>query len=153
MKKEILVRCLLGAPIGVALSTLITIIISFALGDGNYHAVVPQLTQDCGSEIWAVTLQTVCSLLYGAAWAGASAIWQMERWSLLQMTGLHLLICSAATFPVAYFMHWMHHSVSGVLLYFGIFLAIYAIIWLIQYAAVKRKIDAINRKMRESAAG
>ena len=71
MKKKILLRCLLGAPLGLAISTIITIFISYAMGDGSYYAVVPELVRDCGSEINAVALQAVCSLLYGAAWAGA----------------------------------------------------------------------------------
>lgn len=152
MKKKILFRCLMGAPIGLAISTLITIGISLAIGDGSYYAVAPELTRDCGSEINAVTLQTACSLLYGAAWAGASLIWDAEDWSLLKMTVTHLLICSVATFPVAYFMRWMSHSAAGVLSYFGIFLATYAVIWLSQYSAVKRKIDAINRRMKGEVA-
>lgn len=65
------------------------------------------------------------------------------------MTVIHLVVCSAATFPVAYFMYWMEHSVSGALLYFGVFLAIYALIWLGQYSLMKKRIDAINKKMKE----
>ena len=88
-------------------------------------------------------------LLYGAAFAGASVIWEREEWSLTKMTLTHLLVCSLATFPIAYCMYWMEHSVSGVLLYFGVFLMIYAAIWLGQYSSIKRKLDAINRKMSE----
>ena len=51
MKKMILRRCLAGAPIGLAISTAITIIISLNIGDGKYYAVTPELTADCGSEI------------------------------------------------------------------------------------------------------
>lgn len=152
MKKKIIRRCLLGAPLGLAISTLMTIIISAFIGDGGYHAVVPELVRDCGSELYAVILQAACSLLYGAAWAGASAVWDAERWSLLKMTVVHLLVCSAATFPIAYFMYWMEHSVSGALLYFGIFLAIYAVIWLSQYAAMKKRVAAFNRKVGNGAA-
>ena len=59
MKKELFKRCLLGAPIGLAISTIITIAISLTVGDGVYYAVVPSLTQDMGSEINAVGLQAV----------------------------------------------------------------------------------------------
>ena len=119
MKKKVILRCLLGAPIGLAISYLITVMISLAVADGSFYPVVPELIQDCGSEINAVLLQMVCSLLYGAAWAGASVIWEMESWSLLRMTVTHLAVCSLATFPIAYFMRWMAHDVSGILLYFG----------------------------------
>lgn len=149
MKKKVLTRALLGAPLGLAISTVITIIISYALGGGSYRAVVPELAESCGSELSAVTLQAVCSLLYGAAYAGASAIWEREDWSLAKMTLVHLLVCSLATFPFAYFLYWMEHSLSGVLIYFGIFIAIYALIWLSMYSSMKKKIDAINRKMNE----
>jgi hypothetical protein len=147
MKKKLLMRCLLGAPVGVTISLIITIVISYFFRDGAYHAVVPELAAACGSEINALTLQTVCSLLYGAAWAGASLIWEAESWSLLKMTVVHLVVCSAATFPVAYFMRWMHHSVTGFLLYFGVFLLIYAVIWLSMYGSLKKKLRAINEKL------
>ena len=150
--KKILKRCLLGAPIGLAISILITIIISYAVGDGGYHAVVPALVSDCGSEIDAVTLQAAVSMLYGAAWAGASLIWENESWSILRMTITHLIICSAATFPVAFFLRWMERSAKGIALYFGMFAGIYAVVWISQYCAMKRKIDAINSKISERAA-
>ena len=149
MKKKVLTRALLGAPLGLAISTVITIINSYAFCGGSYRAVVPELAASCGSELNAVTLQAVCSLLYGAAYAGASAIWECEDWSLAKMTLVHLLVCSLATFPFAYFLYWMKHSLSGVLIYFGIFIAIYALIWLSMYSSMKKKIDAINRKMNE----
>lgn len=150
MKKKIWVRCFIGAPIGLAISTVITIVISLIVGDGRFYAVVPELIADCGTEINAVLLQAMCSLLYGAAWAGASMAWEMEDWSILRQTVTHLIVCSLATFPMAYFMRWMNHSIFGVLTYFGIFFAIYLVIWLSQYFAVKKRIQQINTKVRES---
>ena len=149
MRKEILKRSLLGAPIGLALSTIITIAISLAYGDGNYHAVVPELTGRMGSEIAAVVFQAVLSLLYGAAWAGASVIWNAEHWSLLKMTLVHLAITSLATFPIAYFAFWMPHNAAGILLYFGIFFAIYIAIWFSQYGAMKKRVKELNEKIKK----
>ena len=146
----ILRRCLAGAPIGLAISTAITIIISLNIGDGKYYAVTPELTADCGSEIMAVVIQALCSMLYGAAFSGASLVWNTD-WSLTKMTAVHFLICSAATFPTAYLMRWMNHSVGGVLLYFVQFVVIYVIIWIISYMATKRKIEAFNKKIGAKA--
>ena len=115
MKKKVAIRCLIGAPIGVAINTIITIAISLIVGDGRFYAVVPELIADCGTEINAVLLQTICSLLYGAAWAGASIIWEVDNWSILRQTTTHLIICSLCTFPIAYFMRWMNHSILGIL--------------------------------------
>ena len=150
MKKKVFLRCLAGAPVGLVISTVITIIISLAMGDGKYYAVPPQLAADCGSEIKAVIIQAVFSMMYGAAFSGASLIWDTD-WSLMKMTVVHFLICSAATFPTAYLMRWMEHSVGGVLLYFVQFVVIYVIIWIISYMATKRKIEAFNKKIGAKA--
>lgn len=149
MKKKIILRSLLGTLIGLAVSHLITVLISLIVADGNFYPVVPELSADCGSEMNAVLLQTLFSLIYGAVWGGASVIWEMERWSLLRMTVTHLLICSIVTFPVAYLMRWMPHNIAGILHYFGTFFTIYLFIWISQYHAMKKKIKQINHKMRE----
>lgn len=150
MKKKVIIRCLLGAPIGLSISTMITVIISLTVGDGKYYAVVPELINDCGTEMNAVLLQTALSFIYGAAFAGASVIWENENWSLLKQTILHLLICSLATFPIAYAMQWMRHDIKGILLYFGIFVLIYAVIWLSQFLTIKKRIDQMNDKIKDN---
>ncbi len=147
--QRLCICCLLGAPIGLALSSLITIAISCSVGDGVYYAVVPELVTDCGTELNAVLIQTVCSLLYGAAWGGASVIWKMEKWSLTRMTLTHLAVCSVATFPVASLMRWMRHSFAGILSYFAVFFGIYLVIWLSQYLTIKRQISHINKNLPE----
>lgn len=143
-------RAMVGAPIGLAISMAITIIISLAIGKGEYYAVVPELIADFGTEINAVLIQALCSMIYGAAFAGASVIWETD-WSLTRMTIVHLLICSAATFPIAFLMRWMEHTVGGILIYFGIFLFIYMMIWISQYTKIKKNIAALNKKVNELA--
>ena len=150
MKKKVATRCLIGALIGLAISNLIAIVISLIVGDGRFYAVVPELIADCGTEINAVLLQTICSLLYGAAWAGASIVWEVDNWSILRQTITHLIICSLCTFPIAYFMRWMNHSVFGTLSYFGSFFAIYFIIWMSQYIAIKKRSQQINNEVQKN---
>lgn len=142
--KKIILRSLSGAPIGLAISTIITIIISVIINDGNFYPVVPSLADDFGSQLNAVLVQSLCSLLYGAAWSGASVIWELDSWSLLKQTAIHLIICSSATFPIAYFMHWMPKNLIGIFIYFGIFLAIYFGIWLSQYFSIKARLKELN---------
>ena len=66
MKKKMILTGLFGALVGVALSTLITLAISLMHNNGHYYAVVPELIAFCGSEVSAMFLQTLCSMLYGA---------------------------------------------------------------------------------------
>ena len=148
--KKAFCRALIGMPIGLAISTVITIIISLFKADGQYYPVVPALVADCGSEINAVLVQALCSLLYGAVFAGASVIFETD-WSLTKMTVVHLIVIAIAVLPIAYFMQWMKHSLGGFLIYFGIFLAIYAAIWIAEYTRMRKGVNDLNKKMRENA--
>lgn len=154
MNKQLLkkagLRALIGAPVGMAISTIIAVLDSWFIGDGKFYAVVPELAADLGSEIGAVTIQVLCSMLFGAAFAGASVIWDTD-WNLTKMTVIHFLICSAATFPIAYLLRWMDHTAGGVLKYFGQFLAIYVAIWIIQYMRLRRNVNALNKKVNNLA--
>ena len=145
--KKMCIRCFVGALLGVGLSTLITVLISLCSGDGTYYPVVPQLAEDMGGELRAMLLQTLLSMLYGAAFAGANVVWTQE-WSLTKMTVVHLVILSLATLPVAYFAYWMPHTVRGVLLYLALFFAIYACIWVGQYLGMKKNVSELNKCVR-----
>lgn len=64
MKKQLLLRGLLGFPIGIALGYLITILVSLGWGGGAYAPCMPALADAVGSEIGAVMLQALlCGLL------------------------------------------------------------------------------------------
>lgn len=147
--KRILSRCMIGASLGVNLCLIITIVISLSVGDGKFYAVVPELTEACGSEIAAVTLQTLLGAVYGAVWSGLSLVWEREDWSLLRQTATHFLTASVATLPIAYGLRWMEHSLGGVLAYFALFAGIYLAVWIFVYWVNRRSIQRMNRKMRE----
>lgn len=144
MLKETLKRCLIGAPIGVTISTLITIFISLGVGDGHFYPIPHELIDACPNEITAMIIQFVCSMVYGAVFGGSSVIWQIERWSLLRQTVTHLAVISVAAFPLAYLMHWMGHTVGGVISYVLLTFAIYAVIWIALYLPIRRRIKKLN---------
>lgn len=148
MKKKLLKRCLMGAPIGLSINYIIALIISVMMNRGAFYPAAPQLTQLCGNELNAVIVQTIVSLLYGAVWAGSTVIWEMESWSLLQQTVIHCTVISLTSFPIAYGMYWMQHSFWGIAGYVLIFFAIYFFIWCSQYLAMKKRVRELNDKVK-----
>lgn len=149
MKRKIIMRSLTGAPVGLTICTAVTIIFSMIYGKGEYYAAPHELIAACGGELRAVMLQTVFGMLYGAVWGGASVIWEIESWSLLRMTWIHLLLCSVSSFPIAYCLQWMPHSIQGACGFFGIFFAVYAGIWFFKYNAMKKQVEQINSGLQE----
>jgi len=149
MKKKAIQRGLLGFPLGVFIGYTITILISLSVAHGYYSPCVPALVDELGSEIGAVVFQAVLCGLLGTSFAAASLIWEKENWSIVKQTGIYFLVSAITMFPIAYFTHWMEHSILGFLVYIGIFVAIFVFMWVFQYFIWKNKIHRINKKMEE----
>ena len=147
MKKKILIRAFLGALIGIVINYLITIVISAIIGDGIFYPCVPSFTERYGNEVTAVIVQTILSAVLGGGFSMASLIWEMDDWSLLKQTGVYFAIITILMMTVAYICEWMEHSLRGVLSYFGIFFAIFVVIWVIRYMSWKIRISKIKEKL------
>ncbi len=150
MRKEIFRRVVIGMPLGITIGYLITIAISLGWAHGNYLACAPQLIESTGSEAGAVLLQAVLCAILGGFFAGGSVVWEMDEWSLLKRTAVYFIIGSLAMLPTVYFAYWMDHTAIGILQYFGIFAAIFAVVWLIQCAVGMYLIRRMNDKLRDS---
>lgn len=150
MKKKIIARCLQGFPLGIAICYLITIAVSLIWAKGYYSPCMPQLENLMGNEIKAVVLQALLSGILGAGFGGASAIWEIENWSIVKQTGIYFLIVSLIMMPTAYFTYWMEHSIKGFLCYFGIFFLIFAAIWIVQFIIGKHNVSRMNEKLLKS---
>lgn len=147
MKKKIVLRSLLGFPLGLAIEYIITIIISLIFANGYYSPCVPELTARMGSEINAVLLQALLCGILGSVFAAASVIWEKDDWNIVQQTGIYFLIVSVIMIPIAFVTFWMEHSLNGLLSYFGIFFIIFVGIWIIQYAIAKRNVKKMNETL------
>ena len=147
MKKQILLRGMLGFPLGLAMGYLITIFISLTVSDGRYYPCVPELAAVMGNEINAVLLQAVLCGILGAGFGACSVIWQIESWGILKQTGIYFSIISVIMLPTAYVSYWMEHSLKGILSYFGIFVLIFAAVWIVQYTAAKHNVRKMNETL------
>ena len=144
MKKQIIMRGILGFPVGVTIGFAITLMISACVGDGGYYPVTPELIGSMGNELNAVILQTVLCGVMGSGFAMASVIWELDSWSLAKQSGTYFLIACILMLPIAYIANWMEHSVAGVLSYVGVFVVIFVMVWLVQYLSWKLRIQKMN---------
>ncbi|MCI8993036.1 MAG: DUF3021 domain-containing protein [Eubacterium sp.] len=147
MKRKILLRGMLGFPIGVAIGYFITIIISLIWAGGYYSPCVPDLISIMGNEIYAVLLQALLCGFLGVGFAASSVIWEIEHWSLVKQTGIYFIIISVIMVPVAWINYWMEHSVPGVFRYFAIFALIFVIIWMVQFVIGKNNVKRMNENL------
>lgn len=100
-----------------------------------------------GNEINAAILQTLLCGILGIGFAASSIIWEMDNWSVVKQTGIYFSIISVIILPIAYLTYWMEHSVVGFFIYFGIFVLIFAIIWITQFMIGKHNVRKMNKKL------
>lgn len=153
MKKNIIVRGSIGFPIGIALGYLISIFTSLIWADGYYSPCVPELISVMGNEINAVLVQALLCGLVGIGFSGGSVIWEVERWSIVVQTGVYFAITALIMMPIAYFMYWMEHSLKGFLSYFGIFVLVFAVVWIIQYMIGRYIVKKLNTNLQKTKGG
>ena len=150
MIKKMILRGLIGVPIGITISYLITIIISICIGKGIYYPVSDELIGLIGNELNALILQTIISGLMGAGFSMLSIIWEINSWSLFKQSAIFFGSSCLLMFPAAYLLNWMSHTAIGILIYVGIFILIFVIIWLSYYFYMKNKIKKMNSKINNN---
>ena len=97
---------------------------------------------------WQILLSVVSTYLLAFVHAGASVFNQIEHWSIAKS-----LACHFATLYVAYTLTytlntWIPFEPMALLIFTGIFVAVYAVIWLIVFFSVKSAEKRLNRKLR-----
>lgn len=147
MKRKIIVRSALGFPLGITIGYLITIFISLAWADGHYAPCEPSLAYAMGNEINAVTVQALFSGILGIGFGGASVIWEIDHWGVVQQTGVYFFIVSLIMMPIAYFLYWMEHSLWGFLSYFIIFVLVFIVFWVVMFIAGKHTVRKMNANL------
>ena len=133
--KEFLFRgliCAAGGPLVLA-------IIYGILGAAGATETIPATEVSMG-------IVTITLLAFIAA--GMTAIYQVERLPLATMILLHGGALYTA-YILTYLMNgWLQNSLIPILIFTGIFLVGYALIWLIIYCIEKAKADKLNKLLK-----
>ena len=145
--KKIVSRVLYSFPIGISCSVGISLLLSLLFGEGKYYPFAASLVFFTGSEVKAMLLQTMLSGILGSVFGGMSFIWEIERWSILKQTAVYFLSVSIPMMGISYLLYWMEHSLNGFLLYFLIFVMVFFVVWLFNFAIYWFKVRGINEEL------
>ena len=145
--KKIVSRVLYSFPIGISCSVGISLFLSLLFGEGKYYPFAASLVSFTGSEVKAMLMQTILSGILGSVFGGMSFIWEIERWSILKQTAVYFLSVSIPMMGISYLLYWMEHSLNGFLLYFLIFVMVFFVVWLFNFAIYWFKVRRINEEL------
>lgn len=133
--KEFLLRGLLAASGG----PLVLAIIYGILG------ATGTVTQLSPNEV-CMGILTVTLLAFAVA--GMNAIYLLEQLPLISAILIHGAALYAVYILIYLINGWLKHQLIPILIFTAVFIAGYALIWLIIYAVTKSKTEQINKKLK-----
>ena len=146
--KRILMRFLGGSAAGILVGFLVSLIINFGVGDGEYVPAMPQLLACCRTELNAVLVQTALTALIGAGFAEAGILFLIDRWSFLRQCIVHFFVTMIFYLPFAMIcwfpIRW--ESVSGILCSI---LITYSVTYIVNYLICRKDVEQINRIVQQ----
>ena len=80
--------------------------------------------------------------------AGSNVVYEIEQLPLFTAILLHGVALYADYILVYLLNGWLKSELTSVLVFTGVFILGYALIWLIIYTVTKKSADRLNRKMR-----
>lgn len=110
---------------------------------GNTGAVASLTPQEVCLGILTVTLMAFIA-------AGITAIYQTERLPLISAILIHGSVLYLDYLVMYLLNNWMQRSLTAIGVFSAIFIAGFALVWVIIYWTTKAKTDRINRNLNEA---
>ena len=139
MKKymlEFLKRGLMCAACGPVILAII-----YAILAAGEHP--PMLT--CREVSLAVITLTIMAFIA----AGITVVYHIDRLPLVTAIGIHAGVLYADYLLIYLINRWIPRDLTDIGVFTAIFLAGYAAVWLVIYLSIRRKTDAINKKLQK----
>lgn len=138
-----------SGTLGIGIGSIISLIMSTIFGDGNYLPVNPFSTM--GSYYYERFTPVTVMAISLALWFMIGLVFQVtdlcfeQDWSLLRISATHFLGTAIGFTGLAILAGWFPLNLASLLLFWLIYIAIYAVIYLINYRQMKAQIARINK--------
>ena len=113
------------------------------------YAIVGVATKDNLITTTNFLLATISSYILAFLVAGSSMFYQIEHWGLTKASLLHALSLYVAYLCCYLLNSWIAFDIIDVLVFTGIFIAGYLLIWLIIYISIKHTEKKLNKKVEK----
>ena len=135
-------------PLGFASTVFVVALIQICIAQNGGSTVTERFASFFAVKDAAVLTQLLLAGAIGAAFSGASVVYDLERWSFLRQGIVYFVITAAVWVPVL-LICWTPMPKEGILFSSLGWTGTYAITWGIQYAVYRNRIRDLNRKIHE----
>lgn len=102
-------------------------------------------TEASVTDIW---VNMMGSIVIGGYFAGASYIFDHDRWSPLKQMIIHFVLSVIVFFPLALRVGWLPAEPLPLLIGLGIFIVMYMIFWFVIRMILNRQAASLNRSLK-----
>lgn len=114
---------------------------------GFIYWMVSLSIKDLNLQGWQIFLAILSGYVIAFIHAGTSVFHQIESWSPLKSTTLQLLFLYVTYLGLYLLNSWIPFKLSVVLIFTGLFIVGYLIIWLIILLIVRKSVKRINKQL------
>ena len=140
---KLIVMCFIaGALIGDGIAWILS------LDNGAGSLVAPEFANDVGEPL-AILIQTVLCGLMGVFGLAGSKVYGSERFNILQATSLHAVMIIPLVMITCYICCWTGRSVKSTLVFGGVMVMMYIIIWITMYISCRAQVKQINEMLEK----
>lgn len=140
-----------GALGGIVIGVTLELVVSW-LTSNTYIPGTPLFLSQFSNVHQGVLAERVIYAALGAVCSCADVVWKRQNGSILANTCLHYVLVGVPLCIVAYVLYWIPRNVYAGLAFLLVVTLVYAMIWLIQYAAVRHQIKRVNQRVNQGMA-
>lgn len=149
MKKyHVLGRFWIGLGVGTTIGNLITVLISYAHGNGAVVAI-PQLMALFGNTASAFAVQNLLCACVGVLFAEAGIIFSVERWNFPIKCLLHFAVTAVFYLPFLWLCYFQKGGLWTLLFILANIAFTYFVTWITSYLMIRAEVRSINQKIEE----
>ncbi|MGT2667096.1 DUF3021 domain-containing protein [Streptococcus rifensis] len=145
-------KYILSGALGVTIGAIVSIIMSAIFGQGVYLPINPfsvagAYYQAHFSPVVVMAIVVTIWFVIGLLFQAADLVFEQD-WSLLKMSVTHFSVTVIGFTGLGFLAGWLPLNLAALLLFWLIFIAIYAAIYVINYRQMKNSVDNINRNLK-----
>ncbi|MBB1068892.1 DUF3021 domain-containing protein [Limosilactobacillus sp. RRLNB_1_1] len=138
-----------GISVGELFGLVFSLFFSYLYNLKDYVPSAPTFTDHFSRPLNAVLVSVILWGMMGLVFNFGALIFNIEDWSILKRTIVNFIIYYCGFTPLAILAGWFPLNLINWLVFTGIFVMIYLIMWFINFYAVKQDLKKINRKLRQ----
>lgn len=135
--------------LGITIGLLISLFFSYVDGAKSYFPSSPEFVNQFSSPLNALLASIIIWGSIGFLSGVAGLVFRVNKWSLLKRTIIHFLATYLDVLLLGIIAGWFPINFINWLIFTIIYLAIYLIVWFINYKRIKHDIYKINQKLKK----